>query len=151
MTERRTNVLSTRPADRAVPEPLAGRRSTADRVGRRSENSGPSGTGIAWRNVSRWKEPLPLRRGPSSPGGSMAFDDELLERTLAFSGFFVSDDGNVTVRRVVGASFEYSGERFLGTCRVCLRARLVPPAGEPLPDVRAAVLFVAAHNHGDID
>ena len=81
----------------------------------------------------------------------MASDDELLERTLAFSGSFVSDDGNVTVRRADGAAFGYSGLRFLGNCTVCSRAHLIPPTGEPLPDVRAAVLFVAAHNHGDMD
>jgi hypothetical protein len=81
----------------------------------------------------------------------MPSDDELLERTLAFSGSYVSDDGNVTVRRVAGGSFEYSGQRFLGNCSVCSRARLVPPTGEPLSDVSAAVLFVAAHGHGDAD
>jgi hypothetical protein len=77
--------------------------------------------------------------------------DELLERTLAFSGSYVSDDGNVTVRRVAGAAFEYSGHRFLGNCTVCSRALLIPVTGEPLSDVRAANLFVAAHNHGDVD
>jgi hypothetical protein len=81
----------------------------------------------------------------------MPSDDELLERTLAFSGSYVSDDGNVTVRRVSAASFEYSGDRFLGNCTVCSRARLIPVTGEPLSDIRAAVLFVAAHTHGDVD
>ena len=81
----------------------------------------------------------------------MASDDELLERTLAFSGSYVSDDGNVTVRRITAASFEYSGHRFLGNCTVCSRALLVPLTGEPLSDVRAAILFVAAHTHGDVD
>ena len=81
----------------------------------------------------------------------MASDDELLERTLAFSGSYVSDDGNVTVRRVAAASFEYSGDRFLGHCTVCARALLIPLTGEPLTDVRAAIQFVAAHNHGDLD
>jgi hypothetical protein len=81
----------------------------------------------------------------------MASDDELLERTLAFSGSYVSDDGNVTVRRVAGDSFEYSGHRFSGNCTVCSRAHLIPRTGEPLSDVRAAVLFVAAHHHGDVD
>jgi len=80
----------------------------------------------------------------------MASDDELLERTLAFSGSYVSDDGNVTVRRAA-AEFEYAGHRFLGNCRVCSRALLLPPTGEPLADVRAAILFVAAHHHGDVD
>ena len=81
----------------------------------------------------------------------MPSDDELLERTLAFSGAYVSDDGNVTVRPVAAASFEYSGQRFLGNCAICSRALLIPPTGEPLSDVRAAILFVAAHNHGDVD
>ena len=81
----------------------------------------------------------------------MASDDDLLEVTLAFSGSYVSDDGSVTVRRVAAASFEYSGDRFLGNCTVCSRALLIPASGEPLSDVRAAVLFVAAHDHGDTD
>ena len=34
----------------------------------------------------------------------MASDDDLLERTLAFSGSYVSDDGTVTVRRVAAAT-----------------------------------------------
>jgi len=81
----------------------------------------------------------------------MTSDDELLERTLAFSGSYVSDDGNVTVRRVTATSFEYSGHSFLGNCTACSRALLIPPTGEPLSDVRAAILFVAAHSHGDLD
>ena len=80
----------------------------------------------------------------------MASDDELLERTLAFSGSYVSDDGSVTVRRVA-ADFAYAGHRFLGNCTVCSRALLIPLTGEPLSDVRAAILFVAAHHHGDVD
>ena len=80
----------------------------------------------------------------------MASDDDLLEVTLAFSGSYVSDDGNVTVRRVT-AEFEYSGHRFLGNCAVCARASRIPAAGEPLSDVRSAILFVAAHSHGDQD
>jgi hypothetical protein len=81
----------------------------------------------------------------------MSSEDELLERTLAFSGSYVSDDGNVTVRRLHAASFEYSGDRFVGNCTVCARALLIPATGEPLPDVRAAILFVGAHGHGDVD
>ena len=81
----------------------------------------------------------------------MPSDDELLERTLAFSGSYVSDDGNVTIRRVAGGSFEYSGHQFVGNCALCSRALLIPATGEPLSDVRAAVLFVAAHSHGDLD
>jgi hypothetical protein len=81
----------------------------------------------------------------------MPSNDELLERTLAFSGSYVSDDGTVTVRRVTGEAFEYSGYRFLGHCTTCARAHLIPVTGEELPDVRAAILFVAAHDHGDVD
>ena len=81
----------------------------------------------------------------------MPSDDELLERTLAFSGSYVSDDGNVTIRRAATASFEYSGDRFIGNCTVCSRARLIPLIGEPLSDVRAAIHFVGAHKHGDVD
>jgi hypothetical protein len=81
----------------------------------------------------------------------MPSDDELLERTVAFSGSYVSDDGNVTIRRIAGASFEYSGHRFVGNCTVCSRGLLMPLTGEPLSDVRAAILFMAAHDHGDVD
>ena len=81
----------------------------------------------------------------------MASDEDLLERTLAFSGSYVSDDGNVTVRRIAAPTFEYEGHRFLAHCSVCSRAGLVPLTGEQLSDVRAAILFVAAHNHGDVD
>jgi hypothetical protein len=76
-------------------------------------------------------------------------DDELLERTLAFSGSYVSDDGNVTISRV--SSSEYSGDRFVGRCSACSRGLLIPPAGQPLSDVRAAVHFLSTHDHGDQD
>jgi hypothetical protein len=78
-------------------------------------------------------------------------DDELLERTLAFSGSWLSDDGHVAIRRALLDSAEYSGARFVGHCAVCVRAGLTAPAGEPLADVRAAAQFVAAHEHGDAD
>jgi hypothetical protein len=97
-----------------------------------------------------WRVSFAPRRAPAGAGGFMASDDELLERTLAYSGSYVSDDGNVTVRRIA-AEFEYGGHRFLGNCRICSRARLLPSTGEPLADVRAAILFVAAHNHGDVE
>jgi hypothetical protein len=93
----------------------------------------------------------PPRRGPGTPGGAVPSDDDLLERTLAFSGSFVSDDGNVTIQRSGVGSFEYSGDRFVGQCAVCSRALLIPRSGQPLSDVRAAVQFVAAHDHGDVD
>ena len=80
----------------------------------------------------------------------MPSDDDLLERTLSFSGTYVSDDGQVTIRRSTG-SFEYSGSQFLGFCRSCSGARLIPPTGEPLPDVKAAVRFAATHHHGEVD
>jgi hypothetical protein len=77
-------------------------------------------------------------------------DENLLERTLAFADSYVSDDGQVTVRRAP-ASRRYSGAQFAGNCAVCSRAGLRPSAGEPLFDVRAAVQFVSAHTHGDRD
>ena len=80
----------------------------------------------------------------------MPTDDDLLLRTLRFSGSFVSDDGHVTVRRAPSAT-SYSGAAFLGHCDVCARAGSTPRAGEPLADVRLAVQFVARHEHGDRD
>jgi hypothetical protein len=151
MRERQLDVLSAQSAGVARRQPRVGSWSTADRSAWRSEDSGAleaessvGGSGTPTR------APLAPRRAPAGIGGFMASDDELLERTLAFSGSYVSDDGNVTVRRVA-SEFEYSGHRFLGNCTVCSRALLVPLAGEPLSDVRAAILFVAAHDHGDVD
>ena len=80
----------------------------------------------------------------------MPSDEHFLERTLAFAGTYVSDDGLVSVRRSP-ASPEYSGARFTGHCAVCSRAALLPPTGEPLSDVRAAAHFVSTHTHGDRD
>jgi hypothetical protein len=77
-------------------------------------------------------------------------DDDLLARTLRFSGSFVSDDGHVRIRRAPDG-LGYSAARFLGYCDVCARAGRTPPAGEPLADVRVVVQFVAAHDHGDVD
>ena len=77
-------------------------------------------------------------------------DDDLLERTLRFSGSCVSDDGHVTIRRSSG-TVGYSAARFIGHCDVCARAGRTPPTGEPLADVRAAVQFVAGHDHGGVD
>jgi hypothetical protein len=76
--------------------------------------------------------------------------DPALERTIAFSGTYVSDDGHVTIRRSAASSGN-SGARFAGYCIVCYRAGLLQPSGEPLSDVSAAVQFVSAHGHGDID
>lgn len=81
----------------------------------------------------------------------MPSDDELLERTLAFSGSYVSDDGHLTIRRAPSGSGEYSGDRFAGYCQRCVRERLIPIDGEPLHDLRAASRFAATHDHGDID
>jgi len=88
---------------------------------------------------------------PGVSGGSVPPDDELLEQTLVFSGSYVSDDGTVTITRSVVRAFAYSGDRFLGRCTVCARARLVPADGEPLADVREAVRFVSTHDHGGLD
>jgi hypothetical protein len=77
-------------------------------------------------------------------------DDELLERTLGFSGSYVSDDGHVTIRRASDGP-TYSGARFAAHCDVCDRPGPTPPTGEPLADVRLVIQFVAAHGHGDVD
>jgi hypothetical protein len=81
----------------------------------------------------------------------MPSDEELLERTLAFSGTYVSDDGSVTIRRLAIGAVEYSGDRFVGHCTVCSRALLIPARGESLTDVGAAVRFMSTHDHGDMD
>ena len=81
----------------------------------------------------------------------MRSHDDLLVRTLAFSGSYVSDDGDVTIRRSRGSSLEYAGDRFIGTCRPCFRAHLIPPTGAPLPDADAARRFMATHSHGGVD
>lgn len=81
----------------------------------------------------------------------MPSDDELLERTMAFSGSYVSDDGHLTIRRSTSGSGEYSGNRFAGYCDRCVREQLIPVDGEPLHDLRAAIRFAATHDHGDVD
>jgi hypothetical protein len=78
-------------------------------------------------------------------------DDDLLERTLAFSGSYVSDDGALTIRRAAPGSFEYAGSQFVGYCRRCVHALLMPPDGEPLRDIAAAIRFAAAHDHAEVD
>ena len=88
--------------------------------------------------------------GTWTPPGTVPFEENLLAHTLAFADSYVSDDGQVTVRRSP-ASAGYSGARFAGHCAVCSRAGLLTAAGEALFDVRAAVQFVAAHSHGDHD
>jgi hypothetical protein len=78
-------------------------------------------------------------------------DASLLERTLAFSGSHVSDDGRVTIRRVAPGTFDYSADRFVGRCDQCARTGIVPADGELLPDVRAAERFLATHHHDAVD
>jgi hypothetical protein len=95
--------------------------------------------------------PLPPWQPTAAPGRAVSSDDDLLERTLTFSGSYVSDDGNVTIRRSAPGPGEYTGNRFLGYCRRCAHTRLIPAAGEPLPDVPAAVRFAATHDHGEVD
>jgi hypothetical protein len=90
-----------------------------------------------------------VRRG--TPGRFMPSNDESLEGILAFAGSYVSDDGTVTISRSVGQAFTYSGDRFVGRCASCARAGLLPAAGEPLPDAKAAARFVALHDHGGLD
>jgi hypothetical protein len=152
MNERSTDVLSAPPADLAASLPRPRRPHPADRVVERGEYSAPVGTaGCSSRGREPSREPLSPRPDPGRSGGSVPSDDELLERTVASSGTYVSDDGSVTIRRSAVRSFEYSGDRFIGTCRLCSRAHLIPPTGAPLPDVRAAVRFIVMHNHGDLD
>jgi hypothetical protein len=98
---------------------------------------------LSWSRLSR-------APGAGTPGGMVPSDDELLERTLTFSGSYVSDDGHVRIRRAAGV-MEYSGARFTGYCAVCAHAGRTPPTGEPLRDVRAALQFAATHDHGDAD
>src|SRR5687768_16995218 len=106
MSERHMEVQHARPAGVAMPRPRAGSPSTSG-TGSGSGRSGtPSGSS---------RSP---RRAPAGAGGFMPSEDELLERTLAFSGSFVSDDGNVTVRRLPATSFQYAGDRFVGNCTV---------------------------------
>jgi len=93
----------------------------------------------------------PLRAEPHSAPGAPLSSDDLLELVLAFSGTYVSDDGDVTVRRSVTDSTAYSAARYAGWCRTCAHADLVGPAGEPLADVRAAARFVATHDHAGTD
>src|SRR4051794_26481838 len=145
MTQPHMDVRKSRSAGIVIPQPRDGSRSTTDGADQWNENPDLSRTGHATGGSG------PPSKTPAGAGAAMASDDELLERTLAFSGSYLSDDGNVTVRRVAAASFEYSGPRFLGNCAVCSRAHLIPATGEPLSDVSAAVLFLAAHRHGDGD
>ena len=81
----------------------------------------------------------------------MESDEELLVGTLTFSGSYVSDDGRVSVRRSAEGSSGYSEARFAGYCAKCRRAGVLPATGEPLADLRATILFVAEHAHGDGD
>jgi len=78
-------------------------------------------------------------------------DEDLLERTLTFSGSYVSDDRHVTIRRADGQAAGYSRERFIGFCTLCSRAGLIPPDGALLTDIRSAAYFVAAHDHTEAD
>ena len=81
----------------------------------------------------------------------MLGDAQLVERTLLFSGSYVSDNGHVRITRDPDGPFEYSGSWFLGFCDVCERAALTSPDGESLHDLRAAVVFSATHTHDDVD
>jgi hypothetical protein len=78
-------------------------------------------------------------------------DASLFDRTLAFSGSYVSDDGRVTITRVATGTFQYSADRFLGRCDICVRTGLVPADGEVLPDARAAERFLVTHDHDAVD
>ncbi|SEO55698.1 hypothetical protein [Trujillonella endophytica] len=80
----------------------------------------------------------------------MPSDEELFERTLAFSDTYASDDGAVTIRRS-RAGNGYSTARFTGHCAVCAGDGLTPHEGEPLEDLTEAARFAAAHRHGEVD
>jgi hypothetical protein len=95
--------------------------------------------------------PLGPSRPTDGPGGRLPSEQELIERTLAFSGSYVSDDGTMTITRSAVQADAYSGDRFVGRCAVCAAGLLVPADGEPLADVREAVRFVATHDHGGLD
>jgi hypothetical protein len=96
--------------------------------------------------------PLARRHsGQETPGGPVPTDASLLQRTLAFSGSYVSDDGRVTIMRLASGTFEYSADRFVGRCDICTRTGIVPADGELLPDARAAERFLATHDHDDVD
>ena len=81
----------------------------------------------------------------------MLDEDELIERTLFFSGSYVSDNGSVTIKRDRDTSYQYTGTWFVGFCDVCANAGLLPADGEHLHDVRAVVAFAATHAHDDVD
>src|SRR3954447_25238325 len=107
--------------------------------------AGP-GPGLPHVQPRLWAVPAPRSpehplRGPRPDNQeipAVPADDDLLERTLRFSGSYVSDDGHVRIRRAADRS-ESSAARFLGYCDVCARAGRTPPAGEPLADVRTVV------------
>ena len=80
----------------------------------------------------------------------MDSDDALLEATLTFAGTYVSDDGKLRITRASGGT-GYVAARFVGYCDACDQTGQTLPAGEPLADIPAAVLFAAAHIHGDED
>jgi hypothetical protein len=96
------------------------------------------------------EDPLRVPRPDAQEIPAVPADDDLLERTLRFADSYVSDDGHVRVRRAADP-IEYSASRFRGYCDVCAGAGRIPPAGEPLDDVRTVVHFVAAHDHAEVD
>lgn len=148
MNEQLIDVLVSGPLD------MTARRPTAERLEGMSESAAVHRAGGGPRagadRSPSWRL-LPPQGGADTPGGMVPCDYDLLERTLAFSGSYVSDDGHVTIRRSAAGSFEYSEARFVGQCHVCSQAGRTPSTGEPLADVRAAVQFLAAHDHGDLD
>jgi hypothetical protein len=153
MEEQPADVLTTRLPDVTVRRCAFTPLHAADRLDGGAHNSSPVRTGSTVRpgeDRPPSRNPLPRYRESGIPGGMVPSDDELLERTLVFAGSYVSDDGHVTIRRSFGSA-GYSAARFVGFCAVCSREGLVPSSGEPLSDIRAAVQFVAAHDHGGVD
>jgi hypothetical protein len=154
MNDRPMDVDATRTSDLRLLDLTAGMIEPAVRSGRagweppRPRKPAPTPGGPPG-SLPSTRRPLPGEQR-STPGAPLSADD-LLERVLAFSGTYVSDDGDVTVRRSVVDSTTYSAARYAGWCQTCAHADLVGPDGEPLADVRAAARFVATHDHTETD
>jgi len=149
MSERRTDVPRPRTPDAPAHGSGSPHASRADAAGVTDALVRTASGPAARDHESGGAAHAPVRR-PGTTGGTVPLDEHFLERTLAFADSYVSDDGQVAVRRAP-ASSEYSAARFAGHCGLCARAGVLPPSGEPLLDVRAAVQFVSAHAHGDRD
>jgi hypothetical protein len=95
--------------------------------------------------------PHPRDAAVASDIAGPSVDPDLLRGTLDFAGSYVSDDGAVTILRVTGRSADYSADSFTGVCVVCARAAPGEQVLHDLPDLRTALHFLAAHDHGATD